>query len=182
MRSPCLPRESRPSHPLWYLAKTLAQTVVFWGVFFFALPAAVLRLESALGLAGFRFSSFAGHTMGTVGFGAAGMVGLWSCYLLAVEGRGTPVPFDCPSRLVVSGPYRYIRNPMVLSALTQGFAVGVYLGSPLVLGYVVVGLLIAEAWIRPWEEADLERRFGESYRSYRHQVRRWIPRITPYRP
>src|SRR5712691_5623721 len=106
-----------------------------------------------------------------------GSLGLVSCYFLAAKGRGTPVPFDSPPRLVIAGPYRYVRNPMVLSALAQGFAVGLYLGSPLTIAYVAVGSAIGETVIRRWEEADLERRFGEAYRIYRQHVGRWIPRL-----
>ena len=60
-------------------------------------------------------------------------------------------------------------------------AVGVFVGSPLVVLYALAGGPVWNAFVRPWEEADLERRFGDPYRRYRAAVRCWVPRLTPYR-
>ncbi len=57
---------------------------------------------------------------------------------------------------------------------------GLYLGSSAVLLYVIAGGVVWNFLVRPWEEADLERRFGDEYRAYRAQVRCWIPRRIPY--
>lgn len=106
------------------------------------------------------------------GLGLAG----WCVNLFNVEGRGTPVPFDPPTRFVASGPYRVVRNPMMLgmllilggeTALYQSRAVGVF---------TLVLMAAAWAFVRFWEEPELERRFGDSYRAYQQQVPRWIPR------
>ena len=67
-------------------------------------------------------------------------------------------------------PDRLLRDPR---ATGQGVAVGLYLGSPAVLVYVLTGLLIWNFGVRPGEEADLERRFGDAYRRYRQRVRCW---------
>jgi predicted DCC family thiol-disulfide oxidoreductase YuxK len=71
---------------------------------------------------------------------------------------------------------------MVIGGLIQGAAVGLYLGSPLVLAYVLAGGLLWQYAVRPWEEAGLEQRFGDAYRVYRRRVRCWRPRLGGYDP
>ena len=90
-------------------------------------------------------------------------------------GRGTPLPLDCPPKLVVRGAYRLVRNPMAVSGLSQGMAVAIGFGSISIACYVVVGMVFWNYFVRPIEEADLEKRFGESYRLYRSKVKCWIP-------
>ena len=82
--------------------------------------------------------------------------------------------------MVVTGPYRYVRNPMAVAGLTQGVAVGLWLGSPAVVLYALAGGPLWNTFVRPWEEEDLVTRFGEPYRRYRERVRCWIPTIRGY--
>jgi len=73
-----------------------------------------------------------------------------------------------------------VRNPMAMGSFAQGFAVGIFLGSPLVLIYVLIGTVGWNYFVRPWEELDLERRFGEPFVRYRDNVRCWVPRLRGY--
>lgn len=175
-------REARPASPSWNVVKTLAQTLVFWAVFLVLLPAGVLALEERLAPAGLRFTHAVSAWAGGVLFAMGGALGLTSGTVMAVRGRGTPLPTDCPRELVVVGPYRYVRNPMAVAGLAQGVAVGIYLGSPAVIAYAILGGPVWHILVRPWEESDLERRFGEPYRQYRAAVRCWLPRYPGYRP
>ncbi|PCC75353.1 Phospholipid methyltransferase [Nannocystis exedens] len=161
------------------LATTLGQTLVFWSVFIVALPWAIGRVEGALGVPAF---AFAGQQLAALAFGVvAAALNLWSGVALAVTGRGTPFPTQTARELVVSGPYRWLRNPMAVGGLGVGFAVGLYVGSWGTLAYAVAGGVIWHLVARPMEEDDLSRRFGDSYDHYRGHVRCWIPRLTPYR-
>jgi len=173
-------REARPAPAGWNLAKTFAQLVVFWSTFLFILPAVVYRIETCLTLDRWRFTDTAWRVPSIVAFTAASALGGWSAAVMAVCGSGTPLPADCPRRLVVAGPYRFVRNPMAIAGLTQGAAVGAFLGSPLVLLYVLVGGPLWNFFVRRWEEADLELRFGSAFNRYREAVRCWVPRLTPY--
>jgi protein-S-isoprenylcysteine O-methyltransferase Ste14 len=119
---------------------------------------------------------------GGILFVLGGLLGLTSGLVMAVNGRGTPLPTDCARELVVVGPYRCIRNPMAVAGLTQGVAVGVFLGSPAVIAYALLGGPVWDLFVRPWEEADLERRFGGRYRRYRAAVRCWLPSLPGFRP
>lgn len=175
-------REARPASAGWNVAKTLAHTAVFWAVFLVVIPAGVVALESSVGLAGWRFTSDAGRIAGVVLFALGGALGLSTSAVMAVVGKGTPLPTDCARELVVVGPYRFVRNPMAIAGLAQGAAVGVFLGSPGVVLYALTGGPVWDVFVRPWEEQDLERRFGEPYREYRAAVRCWWPRVRPFRP
>mgnify|MGYP000865154642 CR=1 FL=1 len=170
-------REARPASPRWNVAKTLGQTFVFWTLFLVVLPWAIHRLEDALGLAWWRFPGAPWRWAGAVLFLLGGTLGISSGLIMAIQGRGTPLPADCPRQLVVSGPYRYLRNPMAVAGLSQGVAVGLFLGSPAIIAYALIGGPVWQVFVRPWEEADLEQRFGEPYRRYRATVRCWLPRI-----
>ena len=88
-------RVSSPASAGWNVAKTLAHTVVFWAVFLFVIPAGVVALESALGLDGWRFASDAGRVAGMVLFVLGGALGLSTSSVMAVVGKGTPLPTDC---------------------------------------------------------------------------------------
>lgn len=175
-------REARPASATWNLAKTFAQTVVFWGVFLIALPAAIWFAEAWLGLDGWRFTGEPSRALGITLFALGGLLGLTSGATMAIVGHGTPLPADCPRSLVIAGPYRYVRNPMAVAGLAQGVAVGVFLGSPAVILYALAGAPVWDRCVRPWEEADLEARFGDAYRRYRAAVRCWLPRLRGYAP
>jgi protein-S-isoprenylcysteine O-methyltransferase Ste14 len=100
----------------------------------------------------------------------------WTVRLFARVGRGTLAPWDPTRRLVVEGPYRHVRNPMI-SAVG-----GVLLGEALLFGsselLIWLGLFLAinAAYFVLVEEPGLERRFGDEYREYRRTVPRWLPR------
>ena len=100
----------------------------------------------------------------------------------AWSGRGTPAPWDPPRRLVITGLYRWVRNPMYL-----GMAIFL-VGEALLLPDITRGLLIVLAcalavvtvFIMAYEEPTLRGLFGKDYVEYCRHVRRWIPRLTPF--
>ena len=101
----------------------------------------------------------------------------WCANLFNVKGRGTPLPFDPPKRFIVSGPYRYVRNPMMWGVFLVLMGEVLLFESRLLLGYGLLLMAAVHAFVRLWEEPDLARRFGEDYRAYCRQVPRWIPRL-----
>jgi len=117
----------------------------------------------------------------SVGVAALGALGsLWAVVVLANYGRGTPWYGACPRRLVVAGPYRYLRYPQMLGLLISGCGPGLYLGNWWLLlpPWLLMGFW--HAVLRPSEEADLEQRFRVDYRQYQQSVPGWWPRLTPY--
>jgi protein-S-isoprenylcysteine O-methyltransferase Ste14 len=105
-----------------------------------------------------------------------GALALWCIVTFAVVGKGTPAPFDPPRKLVVRGPYRYVRNPMYIgAALALCGAAILYRSIPL-LGYLFLFLIATHAFVVWYEEPTLARLFGDDYRAYRARVWRWLPR------
>ena len=105
----------------------------------------------------------------------ASALGLWACVTMALRGNGTPLPAETARELVITGPYRSVRNPMALAGLLQTVGVGLVVGSWMVLAIAAAGALVWNVFIRPTEEADLLVHFGEPYRLYAERVRCWIP-------
>ena len=95
-------------------------------------------------------------------------------------GRGTLAPWDPPARLVVSGPYRYVRNPMIAGVMFVLFAIALLLRSWPHAAWAGMFVLINAIYIPLLEEPDLAARFGDDYATYRRHVRRFVPRLTPW--
>jgi protein-S-isoprenylcysteine O-methyltransferase Ste14 len=157
----------------WIAVKTLLQILVFWSVFLLILPAGILHLQRQAGLA--TLESPVLQWTGWMLFALASALGLASAWVMVRVGRGTPLPTDSAPRLVVTGPYRFIRNPMATAGIVQGAAVGVAWGSWPIVIYAVLGGLVWHCLVRPVEEQDMLARFGEPYRRYRAAVRCWWP-------
>jgi predicted DCC family thiol-disulfide oxidoreductase YuxK/protein-S-isoprenylcysteine O-methyltransferase Ste14 len=175
-------REARPASTAWNVTKTLLLTGPFWAVFYFGFPILFFWLEEMLGLSGYRFGSLFWTVVGAVLFVAGSVLHLGSNLVMAVFGEGTPMTLDCPRKLVIAGPYRHVRNPMAIASLMQSVGIGLVLGSPMVLVYCLLLLLLDHFILRPFEEADVERRFGDAYRRYRQYVMCWRPRWKGFDP
>ena len=98
----------------------------------------------------------------------------------ALQGRGTPAPVYPTETLVVTGSYRFVRNPMYVAVVSLILGQGLLFGSLPVLGYGGVIWLTVHLFVISYEEPTLARTFGEQYARYRANVRRWIPRLTPW--
>jgi protein-S-isoprenylcysteine O-methyltransferase Ste14 len=98
------------------------------------------------------------------------------------EGEGTLAPWDPPRRLVVRGPYRYIRNPMISGVLFVLFGEALVLLSRPHFVWALIFLGANFIYIPLLEETGLRHRFGDSYVEYCRYVPRLIPRVRPWRP
>jgi len=112
----------------------------------------------------------------TAGIGLA----IWTSRLFLSVGEGTPAPWDPPRKFVVLGPYRYVRNPMIIGVLLILMGEALLLHSALIAAWMLVFFLLNAIYFPAIEEKDLERRFGNPYREYTKNVRRWIPRLSPW--
>ena len=107
------------------------------------------------------------------------LLGLTAVQEFVTRGLGTPVPFDPPRRLVTTGIYAYVANPMQLSAVLLLVMLGVVLRNPWVSAAGVMAHIYS-AGLAGWdEEVDLRRRFGADWTAYRLRVRRWLPTWRP---
>lgn len=108
------------------------------------------------------------------------LLGLSAVQEFATRGGGTPLPFDPPKRLVTSGPYAYVANPMQLSLALVLVAFGALMHSGWIALGGVMALIYSVGLAETDERTDLEERFGESWHAYRRQVRAWRVRWRPY--
>ena len=100
----------------------------------------------------------------------------WCAWSFAAVGRGTPGPWDAPSRVVAVGPYRWVRNPIYIAALLVVLGEAWMFRSPWLLAYAGAMAAFFHVFVTGYEERALRRRFGCAYLEYRHLVRRWVPR------
>lgn len=163
------------STPSMNVVFTFTQIVVFWGLFLVVFPLVIVVLERRWAVA-LPFPAFI-VPFGVIVLIAASALGISSAAVMSTLGDGTPLPSAMPNRLVIAGPYLWVRNPMALSGIVQGVAVGLVLSSWLVIAYAMAGSLLWNYAVRPLEEYDLEQPFGDGFRRYRETVRCWIPRV-----
>jgi len=142
-------------------------------VAFLALPGVVAFAAPLALIAGIRprphNSVFAGAL-----FSIGGLLLGWCVREFYVAGRGTLAPWAPPQRLVVSGPYRYTRNPMYIAVglILAGWAL--LYGSAALLIYAILVAIAFQLRVLFGEEPRLARAFGAAWASYRAQTKRWL--------
>ena len=92
----------------------------------------------------------------------------------AVVGRGTPGPWDPPRELVVSGPYRWVRNPIYLAAITVVLGEAWLFESVSLVEYAAGMAVFVHLFVISYEEPVLRRSFGAGYLEYKLRVNRWL--------
>ncbi|HTO97196.1 MAG TPA: isoprenylcysteine carboxylmethyltransferase family protein [Myxococcales bacterium] len=135
------------------------------------LPARILGWSGIEKPQGAALPVLAGMVLGAAGV----LLALWCVYTFARVGKGTPAPFDPPRRLVVRGPYRFVRNPMYIGAVLALLGAALAYRSWPLAGYAVLFLLVMHLFAVLYEEPTLRRTFGTDYEAYCVRVRRWWP-------
>ena len=97
-------------------------------------------------------------------------------------GNGTIAPWSPTSKLVVRGPYMYVRNPMILGVLSALLGESFIFHSMPLFEWLIVFFAVNNIYFLLSEEPGLAKKFGESYLQYKRNVPRWIPRLTPWDP
>ena len=119
---------------------------------------------------------FATHNGRANNYGGIGtVIALWCIFAFVFVGKGTPAPIDPPRRLVVRGPYRFVRNPMYIAAGLALVGLAIFYESILVALYAGLFLLAAHIFVVAYEEPTLRQTFGQEYDGYCVRVRRWWP-------
>jgi protein-S-isoprenylcysteine O-methyltransferase Ste14 len=146
------------------------------------LPGVVAGVVPALILAGDELASWPLVVLG----GAALALGLalivQTVALFATVGQGTLAPWDPTARLVVRGPYRRVRNPMISGVLCVLLGEALLFGSIGVLAWLAIVFAVNAVYFPLVEEPGLRRRFGADYDAYRAAVPRWLPRLRRWDP
>lgn len=123
----------------------------------------------------------------TRGLGAimilSGLPGLVDSFArFALQGLGTPAPIALPRNLVVTGLYRYVRNPIFVAVVAIILGQAVLMGDWRLIVYGALLWLVFHVQVVAYEEPALAQAFGKEYEAFRGGVPRWIPRITAWRP
>jgi protein-S-isoprenylcysteine O-methyltransferase Ste14 len=101
---------------------------------------------------------------------------LWCWYDFVTRGRGTPAPYDAPRQLVVSGPFRVVRNPMYVAGVTILIGMAIVYGAPGLVLYALAFWVFTATFVLIYEQPTLKRKFGQEYLDYCARVPAWIPR------
>jgi protein-S-isoprenylcysteine O-methyltransferase Ste14 len=159
------------------LFRALIYASLFIGFLFVYLPA---RLLSWTGIARPEVTMWPQIAGAAICAGGAA-IALWCVGAFIFVGKGTPAPFDPPRRLVIRGPYRFVRNPMYIgAALALSGAALFYKSWPLLI-YGCALLVVAHCIVLFYEEPTLRKSFGAEYEAYCHSVRRWAPSVRSIR-
>jgi protein-S-isoprenylcysteine O-methyltransferase Ste14 len=150
--------------------KSLLYLIVEAGLFALYVPLALLRSGPRLETGVISLLALPLWLIGS-------LVVLWCFWDFTFKGRGTPMPIDPPRELVVTGFYRYVRNPIYVGVLAIFLGHFLWLGYWALLIYTVLAFIGVHFFIILYEEPTLKRKFGASYEEYLKKVPRWMPKI-----
>jgi protein-S-isoprenylcysteine O-methyltransferase Ste14 len=149
----------------------MTYATLFIGFVLIYLPSRVLSWSGIVRPAAIEWPQIVGMTIGCAGT----LVALWCVATFAWIGKGTPAPFDPPRRLVIRGPYRFVRNPMYIGAALALAGAAMFFESTPLLVYVAIFFFVTHLFVVGYEEPKLRRTFGPDYEAYCQSVRRWRP-------
>jgi protein-S-isoprenylcysteine O-methyltransferase Ste14 len=151
------------------------------GIFFvFIMPFIIVRLSPKMGtLHRYKvmigdLNYFAGGIMIIIGL----VLALWTIFVQIKRGLGTPMPLLPPEKLLIDGPYKYCRNPMVFGGYIYYFGISCFVGSLSSFFIVALFIIILMIFIKIGEEPELEKRFGQAYKEYKQETPFMIPKIN----
>jgi len=160
---------------MFVLMRTVTYATLFISFVLVYLPARLLTWAGIARPAALAWPQIVGLLVGASG----AVLALWCVGAFAWIGKGTPAPFDPPRRLVIRGPYRFVRNPMYIGAAFAVFGAALfYKAIPLFL-FACGFLVVTHLFVLIYEEPTLRRNFGRDYEAYCRNVHRWRPCFPP---
>ena len=156
---------------MFLVVRILTYATLFVGFLLVYLPARLLSWTGISCPAAMTWPQITGILIASMGV----LVALGCVCAFAWIGKGTPAPFDPPRRLVVRGPYRFVRNPMYLGAGMALAGAALFYESVPLLTYGALFLVAAHLFVVFYEEPALRRTFGPDYEEYCRHARRWQP-------
>jgi protein-S-isoprenylcysteine O-methyltransferase Ste14 len=174
----CIAQWTREDRRLFLRA--MVQIAISGMTFLFLLPEMIFALRPGDGWAPLLHTPGWLRQLALQAIALLAVPGISAVLEFAERGRGTPIPYDPPQRLVTSGIYRYVANPMQISCGVVMAAWAILLHN----GWMALAAtfsFVYSAGIAEWDEGeDLRNRFGAEWTSYRAAVRNWVPRWRPY--
>jgi protein-S-isoprenylcysteine O-methyltransferase Ste14 len=161
---------------MFVIFRAITYATLFIGFVLIYLPSRFLSWSGIVRPAAVGGPQIMGMIIGIAG----AVIALWCVGAFAWIGRGTPAPFDPPRKLVIRGPYRFVRNPMYIGAGLALAGAALFYKSISLLLYVGIFLLATHLFVVLYEEPTLRRSFGAEYEAYCHRVRRWRLGVKPF--
>jgi len=159
--------------------RALLQIIAFTGLLLFVLPVSVIEASQSSWVNPTTRAAWQVCILVQL-LVLPALIGLTAVQEFVTRGGGTPVPFDPPRRLVTTGVYAYIGNPMQLAAVILLVLLGLVVWNPWLAAAGVMAHLYS-AGLAGWDESkDLQRRFGDAWAEYQRGVPRWVPRLRPW--
>ena len=156
---------------IFVLVRAITYATLFIGFLLVYMPGLLL------GAANSRLAVFGlPQIVGMIIIAAGAAIAVWCIFTFAFVGHGTPAPFDPPRRLVIRGPYRFVRNPMYIGAILALLGAALFYESLPILIYAGVFFLAIHLFVLLYEEATLRQTFGSDYEMYCRRVKRWCPK------
>jgi protein-S-isoprenylcysteine O-methyltransferase Ste14 len=156
---------------MFVIFRAITYATLFIGFLLIYLPSRILASAGIIRPPRIGAPQLVGIIVGSVGT----VVALWCIFTFATTGKGTPAPFDPPRRLVIRGPYRFVRNPMYIGAALALSGAALFYKSPPLLAYAAAFLLVCHLFVLAYEEPTLRRTFAADYEAYCQRVSRWWP-------
>ncbi len=150
--------------------RSLLYLIVEAGLFALYIPLAFLRSGPRIEAGPFSLLALPLWLIGS-------LTVLWSFWAFTFRGRGTPDPTEPPKELVVTGPYRYVRNPIYVGVVFIFLGHFFWFGYWALLIYPALAFIGVHLFVVMYEEPTLKRKFGDAYEAYLKTVPRWIPRF-----
>jgi len=157
---------------IFVLVRAITYAALFIGFVLVYLPGRFLSWSGIVAPATTGAPQVAGMIMVTIGT----VIALWCVFTFVFIGKGTPAPFDPPRKLVIRGPYRFVRNPMYIDAGMTLAGAALYYESLSIFFYACLFFLVTHLFVVLYEELTLRRTFGDEYDAYFRRVRRWLPK------
>jgi len=159
---------------MFVLVRAVTYAALFIGFVLVYLPSRFLSWSGIVAPATTGAPQVAGMLMVAIGTALA-----FRClFIFVFIGKGTPAPFDPPRKLVIRGPYRFVRNPMYIGAGMTLAGAALFYESISIFIYAGLFFLITHLFVVLYEEPTLRRAFGDEYVAYCRRVRRWRPRAS----
>jgi protein-S-isoprenylcysteine O-methyltransferase Ste14 len=156
---------------MFILVRAIVYAALFIGFVLVYLPARFLSWSGIVAPATTGPAQVAGIMLVTIGT----VIALWCVFTFVFIGKGTPAPFDPPRKLVIRGPYRFVRNPMYIGAGMTLAGAALYYQSLSILFYNGLFFLVTHLFVVLYEEPTLRRTFGDEYEAYCRRTTRWWP-------
>ena len=159
---------------MFVIARAITYATLFISLILIYVPAQLLSWSGIIRPSTIEVQQIIGMIVGVIG----ALIALWCVFTFATIGGGTPAPFDPPRRLVIRGPYHFVRNPMYIGAGLALAGAALFYESTVLVLYLCVFFLVTHLFVIWYEEPTLRQNFREEYEAYCRRVRRWLPGLT----